>query len=536
MFNILSFGTIASAPAYVPSPQHLALAATLLVHPSTTTRAKTSEEEEAPGAALQLLRLTNQVVGPISARFNVAFAFTDFASHGGRRRRKNDDLLELTAPRDNDDDEPLNLDLAQTSSVWSRANDFWHAVGWAFNCSVLHPKRWDRWQVWLEFMCEAIEADWNERRKRARDWAEDANIVTPARTRERILKESLIYRYVKGGGFGYATDRRIIRAIFADGSPNAVNTFGEVFRNELKEPKRKEDILDKASAKRRAQVNIDQDEYADYLLANDDDSDESDRGGAGAPAAARRSRRVRKGIKPTDADGLADEHAKAAAASDAKDPYAENGGAGVAAMGGVKALELRQRLLRILSEVSRVMPRSFMKPEELFHLFIENVRHLSLPAFQLMVHPTTLPWFDAWTQSSLCEQLLSRLIDISAPISDEPYLTQRKLQECFLPYPANTTSAVDNARVSILLESLLVLLSREGMLRNTPELREAVETGNLRRSDKAGDEIRRNKNSRSIQDAEWCWLLESGDRLLFMVHDILPPEDCLEDDNNNDGS
>lgn len=532
MYNILSFGTIASAPAYVPSPQHLALAVTLLVHPSTTTRAKTSEEEEAPGAALQLLRLTNRTVGPVSARFNVAFAFTDFASHGGRRRRKGDDLLELTAPRGDDDDEPLNLDLAQTSSVWSRANDFWHAVGWAFNCSVLHPKRWERWQVWLEFMCEAIEADWNERRKRARDWAEDTDVVTPARTRERILKESLIYRYIKGGGFEYRTDRRIIKAIFADGTQTAVNNFGEVFHNELKEPKKKEEILEKANAKRRAQVNIDQDEYADYLLANNDDSDEPDRGGAGAPAAARRSKRVRKGTKPSDAEGLAD--AKAAADPSTKDPYADNGRAGVAALGGVKALELRQRLLRILSDVSRVMPRSFMKPEELFHLFIEQVRHLSLPAFQLMVHPSTLPWFDAWTQSSLCEQLLSRLIDTNAPVSDEPYLTQRKLQECYLPYAASSTSAVDNARVSILLESLLVLLSQEGMLRNTPGLREAVETGNLQRSDKAGDEIRRNKNSRLVEAVEWCWLLESGDRLLFMVHDILPPEDLPEDDNNND--
>ena len=64
-----------------------------------------------------------------------------------------------------DESMPLNDILGNEESLWSRADDFWHAVGWAFNCSVRYPGRWERWRIWLELMCDVLQDDWNERER-----------------------------------------------------------------------------------------------------------------------------------------------------------------------------------------------------------------------------------------------------------------------------------------------------------------------------------------------------------------------------------
>jgi hypothetical protein len=496
----------------VPAPQHLAIAATFLVHPSTTTRAKTTEEQEAAGSALQLLRLTNTLVGPISAKFDVAFAFTHFnvSRHGGRRRAETNGGSAVLG----DDATPLNLDLGQAGSLWSRAEDFWHAVGWAFNCSVLHPNRWERWQIWLEFMCEVLEDDWNVRKKQLEKSEESSQPATPkkrrepatpSKRRERILKQSLIYKYLLTGNVTSGGYRRILRAIFANGSPASVNEFREVFKSELKELSQDED----KPKKREVDVNIDEDQFGDYMEEEEESDDKET-----PRARPKRARRGTKNQPPTDGDSYQ--------LPDNNDIYSEGG---VASLGGFHSLALRQRLLHILSEVSEHLPKAFMSLEELYHLFVENIRHLPLPIFQAFVAPWALPWFLPAEQSSLCEFLLFRLIESAAPASDEAYLSQEKLEECFLPYAANSASVVNNAKVSILLESLLRLLAEDNMLRNTAKLRQAVKDGIQARNEKAQVEVRRNQSRRRLEDIEWCWLIESGERLLFLIEEILPQEE-----------
>ncbi|KAJ9202860.1 hypothetical protein DTO166G4_1787 [Paecilomyces variotii] len=506
LINILTSGTVASGTAFVPSPQHLALAATFVVHPSTTTRAKTTEEREAANAALRLLRLTNTLVGPISAKLDTAFSFRRFDSsrHGGRRRA--DDNTVSRELRD-EETEPLNLEMGQTGSLWFRAEDFWHAVGWAFNCSVLHPKRWERWQLWLQFMCEVLEDDWNERIKQLEINA-SSEPTTPSKRRERLLKQSLIYKYLASGSAGHGQNRRILRAIFADGSGTAKNEFREVFKNELKELKRDDETL----KKRQADVNIDQDEYGDYLSKDEDESDGTDNTSRTRP---KRPRRTKNKGSPEDIPDVA-----VVITNPLSDTIYAKGG--VASFGGFQSLALRQRLLHILSMVSEHLPKAFMPLEELYHLFVENIRHLPLPAFQAFVSPNVLPHFSPAEHSTVCEFLLFRMRESDAPETDEPYLNQKKLEECYLPWAANTTTAVDNAKMSILLESLLSLLAQDGLLTITEELKQAVVQGIQARTDKAQDEVRRNQNRRKVEDIEWCWLIESGERLISLVEDILP--------------
>jgi len=528
LLDILTSGTVASAPAYVPSPQHLALAATFVVHPSTTTRAKTKQEKDAANAALQLLRLTNTLVGPVAARFDVAFSFTHFDSsrHGGRRRTAG----ESGVPKKvlDDETEPLNLDLGMSGSLWSRAEDFWHAVGWAFNCSVLYPKRWERWQLWLQFMCEVLEDDWNERLRQLEKMEEDEKQkngsqqpAAPSKKKQRdrdcLLMDSLIFKYLTTGAVGYGRNRRILRAIFADGSTSSVNEFREVFKNELKEPKQDDD----KPKKREVDVNIDEDVYGDYLSKDEDDeSEETDASKTQTQTRTTRTRpkRSKRDTGPSSKSNPND--AATDASYDTSDTIYANGG--VACLGGFQSLALRQRLLQLLSTVSERLPKAFMPLEDLYHLFVENIRHLPLPVFQAFVSPSVLPYFTPAAQTTLCELLLFRMRESAAPDTDEDYLSQAKLERCFLPYAASSASVVDNAKVSILLESLLVLLAESDMLRVTPELKQAVTEGILARNDRAQVEVRRSQSSRKVEDIEWCWLIESGERLMFLIENILP--------------
>ncbi|KAE8145261.1 hypothetical protein BDV25DRAFT_144819 [Aspergillus avenaceus] len=499
LLNILTTGTVFPTPVFVPTPQHLAVAATFLVHPSTTTRAKSAEEEAAPIASLRLLRLTNTLVGPVAANLGAAFAFTHFeASRHGRRRRAEDEHLS------DDDSKLVNLDLAQSASVWSRAEDFWHVVGWAFNCSVLHRERWEPWQTWLEFMCEVLEDDWNERLRmseRQHTSSESADEDVSG-----ILKTSLVCRYITETAAGYGRNRRILRAIFADGGSTSVNEFREVFHRELKKPKQED--KNKNTKKREVQVNIDEEEFGDYLNDDEESSDDPDSTTKRPTRQTKRPRRGTRGAKTNDA-------------SDAQSPVT-CALSDVSSYGGFQSLALRQRLLNLLSNVSQALPETFISLEELYHLFAENVRHLPLPVFQSFISPTALPYFHPSARTTLCEFLLFRMREHAAPDTDEEYLNQTKLEQCFLPYAASSTSAIDNAKMSFILETLLMLLANSDMLTVTPELKEAVEEGIEARAHKAQTESKRSQNSRKAEDAEWSWLLESGERLRFLVDEILP--------------
>ncbi|EHA26742.1 hypothetical protein ASPNIDRAFT_171431, partial [Aspergillus niger ATCC 1015] len=529
LLNILTSGTVASAPVYTPPVQQLALAATLLIHPSTTTRAKTTEEEEAPLAALRLLRLTKTLVGPISSKLSVAFSFNkpDFPRHTRRRPVAED----IPPPSDlsSEDTKPLNLDLGQSLSLWSNAEDFWHVVGWAFNCSVRHRPRWTWWQVWLEYMCDVLESDWNERFRQYKE-AHTGNAISeqgpppsPKKGRRKkmhhdddpalhILRESLIFRYIHGASTTYGPYRRIVRSIFADGGSTSRNEFREVFDNELKYAQ----AHTSTSRKRSAQVNIDENEFGDYLT--DDD-----------PVEDGECDNENKDTDETNANFEGEVYPSDSNTSRTKQlptkhiPYMHGD---VGFYGGMRSLGLRQRLLQLLSTVSQYLPDDFIPLEDLYHLYAENIRHLPLPVFQAFISPSTLPYLSGPAKTTLCEFLLFRMRESAALDSDEEYLNQAKLEQCFLPYAASTKSIADNTKVSIALESLIILLADNGMLSVTKSLREAVHKGVNRRFDRSEYQSKKyvQEAYRWADDIERAWLEESAERLYFLVQIILPFE------------
>lgn len=539
LFNTLASGTYASSKVLTPLPQHLALAATFLVHPSTTTRAQSVHEKDAPDVALRLLRLYCAQVNPMDAKLNTAFSFARSKTSRSRRRyhEENDPNGDLR----HDETKPLNLDLGKTESLWSRAEDFWHAVGWSFNCSVLHPERWDRWQIWLQFMCEVLVDDWSQReekylalqgqeRESSQITAQEANSETTNSVIQsqdedlNILRQSLIFQYISGGARN-ANTRRIIRSIFADGSTTSVNEFREVFEKELIPLDLEKDSM--KAKKRDREVNIEKEQYGDYL---NDDSDDDPISGISSQSRAstpledasniRRSKRTRRGTRnaldPTAAE-------PASEASEAGQGHLTHHGSGVSQLGGLESLALRKKLLGILSRVSDHLPSNFIELDNLYQSFVEHIRYQPLPIFQAFVNPLVLPELDDEAQTTLCEFLLFNMIESAARTSQEGRLTAEKLEQCFLPYATATSSVVDNAKFSIILESLVTLLAGRGWIKQTPSLRAAVEKGIERRAQRALGEAHRGHASHNKEALECSWLLESGERLLFLI-DLLPVE------------
>ncbi|KAL2835226.1 hypothetical protein BDW59DRAFT_5352 [Aspergillus cavernicola] len=518
LLNALSSRPDASTPIFIPSPQHLALAATFLVHPSTTARPKTTEEEEASNISLRLLRLVNSLVGPITAGFSTAFQFTHFETlrHGGRRH--NDDACAASTTKLTPDGErkPLNLDrdididLAQSASVWSRAEDFWHAVGWAFNCSVLHPARWERWRNWLEFMCEVLEDDWNERlRIKENDPSHN----------EKPLQESMIIHYINSSSVGFGRHRRILRAIFADGGTTAANEFREVFHHELKLSRKKAtDDREKKKKKREEAVDIDAEQYGDFYVTTDHEDDEA--------SAGRESKRPRRSTaattRPRRAAAAASTTITPTTPGSNPDQPAPDMATASSLLGDTTSLALRQRLLHLLSTVSQTLPSHFLDLQDLYQFFVENIRPLPLPIYQSFISPFVLPYFSSPAQTTLCEYLLFRLRENAAPDTDEEYLNQSKLEKCFLPYAAATSSLSDNAKMSITIEALIMLLAESHMLHVTEDFKYLVKKGIIKRAEKAQFETRKNQFARLSEDLEWSWLCESAERLTFLVEEMIP--------------
>jgi hypothetical protein len=473
-------------PAFVPSSTQLALASTLTVHPALTTRTTSKEKWSQADSALRLLRVVSQVVGPVNADFRNAFTFLKFKF--GSTRNSNGQILKNSERREEGsrlDDGQIENQYAQGESLYSHAEDFWHVVGWAFNCSKLHSKRWDRWVLWLDWMISLLEDDWRERAERM-DW-----------------KSSLIWSYIRHASGVSGRNRRILRSIFAYGTTKAVNEFREIFRNELKEPK-KEDT--ERFKKREVDVDIEAEVYGDYMAKDDDDPSEDEANSAGIANRIRTRNPSLRRVTPK---------ASASSLNSAYDEGEQVEEDGPAVLGSSESLRLRMRLLQLLSDVSIKLPNDFENGNELYTMFVEFIRSLPLVTFQAFLSPSAVPeMLSTDAQTTLCEFLLTRsLLEAAAPDTNEPYLRQSKMEECYLPFAATSSSVTDNAKVSLCLETLLRHLFLAGKLTARPALEYALHQGIQRRCEKASDGVKKSASARKREEIAWAWLLESGERL-----------------------
>ena len=471
-------------PATIAPPPFLALISTLTVHPTLTTRAKSADRTQASVLAGRYVRILLENVGPVRSNFTGAFRFNpgDASLRSTRRagRRK-------TAEKSDNGSEVIENDLANKGSLWANAEDFWHVVGWALNCSVLHKRRWEVWRLWLEFMLDVLEADWELRRAEGKE----------------ALSQSLIVSFIRGAARTGGGKTRILRAIFADGQHRAANEFQEIWRNETKELKKTGNEKKMAEQK----IDIGADDYGDYLdEENDADlEDESD------------------GVKS---------HVTPKIKSSSKSTIAEASN-GSSILGGMEAIHLRLRLLSILSHVCASILDCFTDTQMLYELQFEHIRPLPLPTFFLIMSPSGLRHFHLSVQSSLTQYILLTMIDPRAPQPPNDTLTQERLEKNYLPWPANMAGPRENAQVSLCVETLLRLLDRVNSLEGTDELIEAAERGINARREKCKGRGGRIQGSHKAKGEEMVWLEQNTERIRWVVRMAVArtKRDLEEDDN-----
>jgi len=110
-------------------------------------------------------------------------------------------------------------------------------------------------------------------------------------------------------------------------------------------------------------------------------------------------------------------------------------------------------------------------------------------------------------QSPLILFILESIISTQSPRSEScgNQLTQELLEYRFFPYPANTKSLVENAKVAVLLELLTRMLLREGSLIYSQSLEDAVEEGINARKVKVGTKGPSGRNKENLKEARTQW-------------------------------
>ncbi|EME46759.1 hypothetical protein DOTSEDRAFT_87233 [Dothistroma septosporum NZE10] len=484
----LESGLETNAPARIPPPQHLALESTLSVHPTFNTKTIKPENKAASNDAVRYLRQLSRTTNPKDIELSNAFRFSKGRGQSARSSRGRSRKSDVASDDESERPGTIKSKYAEAQSLWNNAEDFWAVVGWAFNCSVEHKARWERWKVWLDQMLDILHKDLEAH-------------ITLKEEQGVDMAETMLARYLSTIGYGRNNQRRIMRAVMADGSKTSMSLFPEIWRAEPKPPKKQKE---EPTAKRK-KLDIDNGEYGDYFDSDSDapDSEEGRKRRSKPTTAALTKSRTTEPGSGAEEDG--EESVDELSGQHASEQTVE-------AFGGQGSIRLRQRFLTLLTRFSSVAPEPFVDASDLFSLFTEFVRPLSLPVFQQFVMPIK-PFLASNLQASFNETLLQPLLGTSKP---SYYITRQELETNYAPHAAINTTASDNAKVSLLIESLLRSLWKSGFLTgDLKSLKAAIETGINVRNDKVSLDGRKKKNAK-INDEIKSVLDCSADRMRLL--------------------
>ncbi|KAK3322295.1 hypothetical protein B0H66DRAFT_553925 [Apodospora peruviana] len=473
--------------ARIAPPAQIALLNTLMIHPVFTSRTADRSDLHVAAQSLAYLRGLLSLVGPVNANLRAAFMFSGSERgfgcfNSGRSSSQGSDTS---------DSDAIVSKYATDQSLWRRSPDFWATLGWAFQCAASHPHRWRCWKVWLEYMVEVLEVDWDERKLLdeeehdrcggRRHGSSSPPVAQDEECKYPRLRKSLLAAYVDGLQKERKQPlREVVRALmaFTDGENSSDKVFyKEVFAGETVVGSRK-------SKRKRAltAVDLEKDQFGDYLDelgSEDEDEGGNNRRRANSPTPTRPKRgRPRRQVKegsPTPPPAPTPRFSE----------------------GVTETIPLRLRIFRLLSAAAAYIPDRFARVDDLYEKVAERVRGLPLPMFRLFVesHATTLPDF---AHVSLLRNIADGLLpksgmgggvrpdpDYIDPVTDEQNgISVIMLLECFLPYASNRVTAEDNAKLSLVLESMLWYIYANRDIGYTHNLRKMVERGIKARQDK----------------------------------------------------
>ena len=127
-----------------------------------------------------------------------------------------------------------------------------------------------------------------------------------------------------------------------------------------------------------------------------------------------------------------------------------------------------------LAKVAQALPRQFTPVFDLCDNILEDFNSLSTIIFQVLLSTMTMP---SSIQIAFVANLLHPFITGKLPNLFVVDPTQEHFEAKLLPLRATTQSFVANAKISLILEQMVMhMISQDGLL-PTPALRKAMETG-----------------------------------------------------------
>ncbi|PVH71154.1 hypothetical protein DL98DRAFT_435703 [Cadophora sp. DSE1049] len=455
-------------PIVAPDPHHIELACALLIHPRPTSQEVSNVS--LPSQAILFLRNVLINLGPRNANLGEAFSFSPLIS--SRKSRSSRIRYEDGSSGSDTEDkqEHVNGIIANNGRIRRCARDFWHMVGWAFNCSVKYPRRWKVWKVWLDYMLDVLEDDWMEREQE--DLAEEDFW--------KLRRQSLIVKYLADAVDKSYAMKRIVRSAFADGDAESLKDFPEVFPNETKKPR--------YGQKRK------RDDPLGNMFGSYDNEDEAEFESDGSPESSQ--------------EGDENENMS-----------------GEDWLGDMDSVALRQRVIMLLSRVSAYLADCFANCGDVYDEIYQCTVRLPLPAFTRFMSTADSSQMPSFVFVTLAQLLLVRLLPLSAPrpqtVEDrnDDGVTQPMLERCFLPFASSNSSVADNARVSILAENFFRSLVRTGGCEYTQSLKAAVDKGILARENKIkGDRRKKESHARNkAEEGDVFALKASGQRMRCLL-------------------
>lgn len=454
------------------------------MHPLHTTRAEKPEHRDVSALALDYLRSLLTVVGPVNAGFRTAFQFHALPRWSRRSGFTSPDADSDMSDGDGDQDrdhDRLKGRMANEGGLWFRGQDFWTTVGWAFNTSTLYPGRWRHWKVWLEFMLDVLETDWVERERQdeASHEASGREGAIPVTSR----RDSMMAMYMEQNVGGQVTLKRILKALFADGSSLSSSSFPEVFDKEPRGPR-------KACKKRKREqvLDLENDKFGDYF---DDDSISS---GISEPPTPQKPRDKRK------AETIGDLSPSL-----------------------VESIGIRLRFFKMLSTTTAAL-RKQRELDALYEDYVLAISKLPLQLYSLYVTQRENP-LPPEVHVTLSQELFHLLLPPSYknpakidPEGDaEGRLTMPMVEHCYVTLPANTVGLEENAKLSLLVESAIQLLWMSDIIEYTDSFGDACEKGIQARETKA-----KKKRTGKVQaESSDIWardvLTQSGERIRLLL-------------------
>lgn len=523
-------------PIFIASPRILAFIVNLTIHPSLSTgrrglrSSKISDptKDTIPLLARRYIEDLIRIVGPSVGGFSLAMGFERQSTWASRVSDRSDDPSPLDGVNEQLDLE-IPLKMAREGSVFNRAHDFWACLGWSMNLACrsccdgsdhLVRSRWRDWELWLLMVVEILEASWAQ---------------------QPVWEETLLYQYMKDVGL-----TTIVRSLFATDQHSSTTEFSEIWEKELKPPKQ----YDRAGSTRK-KIDIDNDEYGDYFddISTEDDEPNVLAGSTGVIVKRRSSRYLHRAAVNRAAESFAyrpefqtamivDHQARKNIESDST--------SWLSAWGGIAAIRIRLRIIDLLADLALNLPDQFVPYFEFVDYLHDRIKPLSIPEFNLFITSPIVskrrPYDGCWRQT-VSQMILNRAIGPSAhgaPWSTpKPWYNttspgtkvqiipqdwdensglfdQQTLEKYYLRFAAASSSAADQAKVSLVIEYVVRMFLIHGELEVTEQLQHYVRLGIREREKKVS------VREKQRDEGPWFWLQNSGRRLRALVKGSTP--------------